>query len=135
MTDAAAQTSAQLGARTSAPRYELVDVTTGSLIGVYTAEADAFAAVVETSNNSGDDALLSVALGLDDPSGATDGTLIAQGRELLAQARRYVRDDPEPHAWQLSSGFANQCSTRAKVRPSSEHAGADQAHTRPRTSF
>ncbi len=67
--------------------YELMERTTGSLVGTYPSEELALRAVLETVNLSGEEAIASIALGLDDPSGVTDGKLIAEGAALVRLAR------------------------------------------------
>ena len=68
--------------------YELMERTTGSLVGAYPSEELALRAVLETVNLSGEEAIATIALGLDDPSGVTEGQLIAEGPALVAMARR-----------------------------------------------
>jgi hypothetical protein len=70
------------------PIYELVEASTGSLVGTYVDEEQALAAVAATATRSGVEAALTLALGVDDPTGKTDGTLIAKGQDLLTRARR-----------------------------------------------
>jgi hypothetical protein len=67
--------------------YELVDVDSLNLVGTYPSQDVALLAVLETIRRSGEDAACTLALGVDDPSGQTDGKLIAQGHELIQLAR------------------------------------------------
>jgi hypothetical protein len=69
--------------------YELMERTTGSLVGTYPSEESALLAVLETINFSGEQAIATIALGVDDPSGVTDGQLIAEGPALVEMARRH----------------------------------------------
>jgi len=70
--------------------YELVDLDSRNLVGTYPNQDVALLAVLETIKRSGEEAACTLSLGIDDPSGQTDGQLIAQGHELIALARSYV---------------------------------------------
>jgi hypothetical protein len=67
--------------------YELMERTTGSLVGTYPSEDMALLAVLETVSLSGEQAIATIALGVDDPSGVADGQLIAEGPALVEMAR------------------------------------------------
>jgi hypothetical protein len=69
--------------------YELVELSSGNLVGAYPDQDIALLVVMETLRNGGDRAVATLALGLDDQTGQTDGQVIAQGKALadLARAR------------------------------------------------
>jgi hypothetical protein len=67
--------------------YELVDLESCNVVGTYPNQDVALIAVLETIKRSGEEAAATLSLGVDDPTGQTDGELIAQGRELIALAR------------------------------------------------
>jgi len=70
--------------------YELVDLDSRNLVGTYANQDVALLAVLETISRSGEEAASTLSLGVDDPTGHTDGHLIAQGRDLINLARRHV---------------------------------------------
>ncbi len=75
--------------------YELVDLDSRNLVGTYPDQDVALLAVLETIKRSGEDAASTLSLGVDDPSGQTDGQLIAQGHDLISRARaRFSIDMP-----------------------------------------
>lgn len=80
--------------------YELMELSTGNLVGAYPSQDIALLVVLETIKVSGEQAIATVALGLDDPSGETDGQLIAEGPALVEMARtRYgIVKTPVPSA-------------------------------------
>ena len=63
---------------------ELVELSTGNMIGYYDTERAALQDVVDAVAPYGDDAVSTLALGYDTPSGA--GGVIAQGAALIARA-------------------------------------------------
>jgi hypothetical protein len=65
-------------------RYELMELSTGNLVGMYETEEDALRAVVDSIRRYGRDSVATLALGRNDPEG--DGKLIAQGRVLAERA-------------------------------------------------
>ena len=86
MTESAAEAEVALsenGAPLGAPYYELIDLTTGSVIGAYTTTHAAAGDILQALQDGGDDAVLTLALGLQDPTGQTDGILIAAGADLI----------------------------------------------------
>lgn len=68
--------------------FELTELSTGNLVGVYSTQAAALRDVAEAIRRSGPDAVASLALAVDDPTGATDGTLIASGAALADMVLR-----------------------------------------------
>lgn len=75
--------------------YEVVDLESFNVAGRYPNQDVALLMVLETIKHSGDEAALTLSLGIDDPTGQTDGELIAQGPELIALARaRYLFSAP-----------------------------------------
>jgi hypothetical protein len=64
--------------------YELVELSTGNVVGAYDTEQAALRDVAEAIRRSGRDAVASLALGQDDAQG--DGRVIARGAALAALA-------------------------------------------------
>jgi hypothetical protein len=64
--------------------YELVELSTGNLVGYYETEEAALADVRHAIGQYGESAVHTLALGLDDQ--ASDGHEIARGRALMARA-------------------------------------------------
>jgi hypothetical protein len=62
--------------------FELMELSTGNLVGTYSTREAALRDVAEAIRRGGLTAVESLALGEDDPSGATDGALIAEGTAL-----------------------------------------------------
>jgi hypothetical protein len=86
--------------------YELMERKSASLVGTYPDLDIALLVVLETVRASGESSLDTVVLGQDDPTGETDGEVIAEGPALVDMARRrYDRfsltDLPQP-AWRSS---------------------------------
>lgn len=77
--------------------YELVDLDSRNLVGTYANQDVALLVVLETISRSGEEAACTLSLGVDDPTGQTDGRLIAQGLDLVNLARNHVRA-PSPAA-------------------------------------
>ncbi len=67
--------------------YELVDLDSRNLVGTYPNQDVALLVVLDTIRRSGAEAASTLSLGVDDPTGQTDGRLIAQGRDLIDLAR------------------------------------------------
>jgi hypothetical protein len=72
--------------------FELMELSTGNLVGVYSTQDAALRDVAEAIQRSGLDAVATLALAVDDPTGQTDGRLIADGAELAAMVQ------PQPSA-------------------------------------
>ena len=70
--------------------YELIETSSGNLVGTYPSQNLALLAVMETYLQSGEAAIATLALGCDDPSGQTDGEEIARGPALLKLAREQL---------------------------------------------
>lgn len=66
--------------------YELMELSTGNLVGIYPSEASALADVLESIESAGEDAVETLALGYVE-AGAS--RLIAQGPDLVHLARRH----------------------------------------------
>jgi hypothetical protein len=62
--------------------FELMELSTGNLVGIYSTREAALRDVAEAIRRGGPSAVESLALGEDDPTGATEGALIAEGSEL-----------------------------------------------------
>jgi len=62
--------------------FELMELSTGNLVGVYSTQEAALRAVTEAIRRSGTEAVASLALAVDDPTGQTDGSIIAEGAAL-----------------------------------------------------
>jgi hypothetical protein len=67
--------------------YELVDLDSFNLVGTYPNRDVALLVVLETAKVSGEHAADMLSLATDDPTGETDGELIAQGPALVQMAR------------------------------------------------
>jgi hypothetical protein len=78
--------------------YELIDLDSRNLVGTHPSQDVALLTVLETIRRSGEDAACTLSLGVDDPSGQTDGQLIAQGRELIQLARSLAGTFSRPAA-------------------------------------
>jgi len=70
--------------------YELIETSSGNLVGAYPSQDLALLAVMETYLHSGEAAIATLALGCDDPSGQTDGHELARGPALLKLAREHL---------------------------------------------
>jgi hypothetical protein len=77
--------------------YELVDLDGRNLVGTYANQDVALLVVLETIRRSGEEAACTLSLGVDDPTGQTDGRVIAQGLDLINLARGHVLT-PSPAA-------------------------------------
>jgi hypothetical protein len=64
--------------------YELVELSTGNLVGVYSTQEAALRDVAEAIHRGGVEGIATLALTVEDPSGATDGSIIAEGKALAA---------------------------------------------------
>ena len=73
--------------------YELIETSSGNLVGAYPSQELALLAVVETYPHSGEAAIATLALGCDDPIGQTDGEEIARGPALLKLARQRLGNE------------------------------------------
>jgi hypothetical protein len=69
--------------------FELMELSTGNLLGSYKSEEDALRAVRETAEAFGPDAVATLALAEVD---AVSGTLLADGEALLKRAYRKPED-------------------------------------------
>src|SRR5437773_1885564 len=69
--------------------YELVELSTGNMVGCYETEQDALRDVAESIERYGTQSVETLALGFDDPNGA--GRAIAKGRALAKLARERVK--------------------------------------------
>lgn len=69
--------------------YELIELTTANIVGVYATEEEALRDVAETVRLYGPDSVATLALGFDDYP-ASPGRAIADGPELAALAGRLV---------------------------------------------
>jgi hypothetical protein len=79
--------------------YELVELSSGNVVGMYADRDLALLMVLETVQRGGEQAAASLALGRDDSSGATDGELIARGADLVKMARdRWLAKAPHSAA-------------------------------------
>jgi len=75
--------------------YEVVDLESFNVVGTYPDLDEALLMVLVTIKRSGEEAALTLSLGIDDPTGQTVGQLVAQGPELVAMARaRYLSSAP-----------------------------------------
>jgi hypothetical protein len=70
--------------------YELIETSSGNLVGAYPSQDLALLAIMETYLHSGEAAVATLALGCDDPSGQTDGQELARGATLLQLARDHL---------------------------------------------
>jgi hypothetical protein len=71
--------------------YELIELTTANVVGVYASEGDALRDVAETVRLYGPEAVATLALGFDDYPNSP-GRAIADGPELAALAARVLPD-------------------------------------------
>jgi hypothetical protein len=62
--------------------FELMELSTGNLVGVYSTQEAALRHVSEAIHRGGPDAVATLALAVDDPTGQTDGSIIAEGATL-----------------------------------------------------
>jgi hypothetical protein len=62
--------------------FELMELSTGNLVGVYSTQEAALRDVAEALRRGGPLAIATLALGEVDPTGKTDGAIIAEGAEL-----------------------------------------------------
>lgn len=62
--------------------FELTELSTGNLVGVYSTQDAALCAVAEAIQHGGPAAVATMALAVDDSTGQTDGELIAEGAAL-----------------------------------------------------
>jgi hypothetical protein len=83
--------------------YELIELTTANIVGVYATEDDALHDVAETVRLYGPDAVATLALGLDDYPNSP-GRAIAAGPALAALAGRLVRSGPAAANGQAGPG-------------------------------
>jgi hypothetical protein len=70
-------------------QYELMELTTGNVVGTYDTEQDALRDVVQAVNQFGPSAAETLALGADDYP-RSSGVVIAQGAELVERANAMV---------------------------------------------
>jgi hypothetical protein len=71
--------------------YELMEMTTGNLVAVHPTEEGALRMVAAAVDRGGIEAVSTLALGYDDPTGATDGYIVAEGTELAELALRALQ--------------------------------------------
>jgi hypothetical protein len=64
--------------------FELTELSTGNLVGVYSTQEAALRDVADAIARGGPEAVATLALSVDDPTGATDGSVIAEGAALAA---------------------------------------------------
>jgi hypothetical protein len=64
--------------------FELMELSTGNLVGVYSTQDAALRDLADTIERGGVEAVATLALAVDDPTGQTDGRFIAEGAELAA---------------------------------------------------
>jgi len=64
--------------------FELTDLSTGNVIGVYSTQDAAFRDVRDAIADGGPAAVATLALAVDDPTGDSDGSIIAEGDALVA---------------------------------------------------
>jgi hypothetical protein len=64
--------------------FELMELSTGNLVGVYSTQEAALRDVLDAIERDGVEAIATLALAADDPTGQTDGRFIADGAELAA---------------------------------------------------
>jgi hypothetical protein len=62
--------------------FELTELSTRNLVGVYSTQDAALRDVAEAIRRGGADAVATLALAMDDPTGETDGSIIAEGAAL-----------------------------------------------------
>ncbi len=62
--------------------FELMEQSTGNLVGIYSTRDAALRDVAEAIRRGGPAVVDTLALGQDDPTGATDGIVIAEGAAL-----------------------------------------------------
>jgi hypothetical protein len=65
-------------------RYELMELSTGNMVGMFDSEDEALRVVADSIKRYGRDSVVTLALGRNDPDG--DGEVIAQGRALADRA-------------------------------------------------
>lgn len=68
--------------------FELTELSTGNLVGVYSTQDAALRDVAEAIRHGDPDVVASLALAVDDPTGATDGSVIASGAALVDMVLR-----------------------------------------------
>lgn len=68
--------------------FELMELSTGNLVGVYSTQEAALRDVAEAIEHGGAEAVATLALAMDDPTGATGGTVIAEGAALADLVQR-----------------------------------------------
>jgi hypothetical protein len=68
--------------------FELTEMSTGNLVGVYSTQEAALIHVAEAIQHGGAEAVATLALAVDDPTGSTPGSVIAEGAALADLAFR-----------------------------------------------
>jgi hypothetical protein len=68
--------------------FELMDLSTGNLIGVYSTQEAALRDVAEAIEHGGAEAVATLALAMDDPTGSAGGTVIAESAALADLVQR-----------------------------------------------
>lgn len=68
--------------------FELMELSTGNLVGVYSTQEAALRDVAEAIEHGGVEAVATLALAMDDPTGSTGGTVIAEGAALADLVQR-----------------------------------------------
>jgi hypothetical protein len=66
--------------------YELIELGPGNVIGVYATQDAALHDVAAAVRSGGFDSIATQAFMVDDPTGATDGAIVADGRALTDRA-------------------------------------------------